>query len=473
VKTTLLDQFRRRIHDVRYSRRAFGLSVNDPGTGSPNALAEITSGRLIVTVMGIAGVPSVDIDLSNPNFDTVAKLRSHLDRTNGYRCSPDEDIYGEHPSLDLEPFGPTPIVGTGIDFKHRNFSDLELQEILTTAVRRHNPSLVVQNLPPGEEPFVMALAHAEVCRVMAYDASKRKGTEATVESLIALADSMEGSYREDVKRIMKALTPAKESDPATMREGDVISGMSFRASPRTGFRSPLSQNTPPDPAVLFNPGQLDIEDDNIRVNWQRNRTPDFYAYELWMDTRPEVQRAKEGQVFVSTPFSDKNEARKTTSKMIFRSFGGNSNFDLAQFATFVEQLGQGIVSFVIGSLEPEFEYFFRLYVMDLNYEGVSSQVVSARTKPLRVKFNKIDWASTTWGPAGTSVVLKFDSRYGVFTSGHKIEIGGKPVTPSAFSDYQATITIPSFFQLNDSKNVTVTSPNGLIDTKLEGFKVTT
>lgn len=471
MKSTLIDRFRRVLHDVRYSRRAVGLSVAQEILGpGGSAIAEIAQGRLMVTTMGLVGVPSISIDLSHPHYDSIDKLRRHLDLTPGYVCTADEDIMGDHPSADLEPFGPTPILGTGIDLKHHTFSDLELVDILTDAIRRHNPSLSLMSLPEGEEPFVLSLAHSAACKILAFDAAKRKGTDATVESLLALARSLEDSYKFDVGRVSKALQPTKEPNGGVLGQGDIVLGTLFRASPRTGYHSPLT-GLPPDAAVLLDGEQVDAEDESIRIRWERNTTSDLWRLELWMDTRPEVTRNYKGIYGVRIPDYTVSAAQRDmvqvgTARLVARSYGGGMTLVglYGEGAAYQEQ-SRGTNSCVVAGLEPNSTYYFRLFVVDLNGMVASSKVISVQTKTLRTRFALSTWASRTYAAPGEEVTIFFDQKYAPFTAKHKITMDGKDVTVVSFTAYSAVIEVPDFFQKNIQHMMVLESPNGLVDVR--------
>ena len=475
LDTPLLAELRRRIKDVRYSQRAMGVAVSDQYVNS--AYAEITNGRLIINVVG-GTAPNVDIDLTNSRYDTVGKLFQALSRLDGYTVSLDEDAEQDHLAADLEAFGPIDIQETGINLRHRLFADVELLEILQQAVSRHNPTFTVSTLPPQENVFVLMLAHSQVVTAQAYDASKRRGMDTTVETLLALAQQIEGTYVADTSRLQKALHSPKGPNPNTLAEGDVVLGKMYRRSMRTGFMSPISQNLPPSEAIIIDFDERDIEDTNARIRWERNRDLTFFSYELWMDSQPEVQRTRDGLVYTTTPYAQLPSAeydapeRKSSSSLVFRSFGPNSNFNRSTFSTFVEEFGQLMTSFVVPMLEPESVYYFRLYIVDLNYESVGSNVLQVRTKPLRCRFAKYNWTDKTSGPAGTVVTLNFDPERGAFTTAHQLRIGDKDVAATIINPYQASFVVPSFVNKQVPKEIVVTSPTKLVDVRREAFTVT-
>lgn len=488
IASSILAEFRNRIKDVRFSSRAFGLAITDQAV--TNAIAEVTAGHLIVTIAGGSGTPTLDFDLTSSRYDTIGKLYQVLSRTPGYRASLDEDANVGHPSIDLEQFGPLSVQGVGVDLQHHLFSDSELEEILKYALQRHNPTLTLATLPPQEWAFVMPLAQANTCRIQAYDATKRRGLAQESGTLIQLADSFEKQYTDDTTRLARAIRSPKETNSNINDEGDVMLGQQFRRSLRTGFMSPLSQVIPPDFVVLNDPDMHDVEDDNVRIVWQRNKNVDFYSYELWMDSRPEVERTREGGlVFAGTPVSfqslqdsQNNSAhRLTTSRLIFRSFGANSNSSRSSFSTFVEEFGQLIRSFSVGALEPLMTYYFRLYVIDLNYEASGSNIVKATTKTLRTRFlsqsvNNLQpqrpvgpYTDKTAGPPGTVVNYFLDTTRAPFTPACTFLFGGKEVVPTILAGgFQAQIVVPTF-QTYGVKDVSIISPNSLIDVRNQAF----
>jgi len=473
----MLSELRRTIQDVRHSRRAMGVGVADQGATS--ALCELTNGHLIVTVFG-GTAPSLDFDLSSSRYDTIGRLHQALMRVDGYRANIDEDANLQHVSLDLEPFGPTPILETGVDLLHHVFADSELEEVLRRATTRHNPSFGPASVPPQEVPFILQLAQADVCRQWAIDAAKRRGLDKDVATLLKLADAYEKAYKDDTTRHARAIQSPREANTNTTNEGDVMRGQMFRRSLRTGFMSPLSAALPPEAAVLLDIEERDIEDDNVRVLWQRNKDPAFYSYELWADTTPNVIREREGGLvsagtpisFISGQDSIRDGAiRQTTSVMVFRSFGANAPSSRSAFSTFVEEFGQLIRAFAVAKLESQTSYYFRLYVIGLNYQAVSSNIVGATTKPLRVRFKTFDYIDRQSGAAGDTVNITFDVTKGAFTANHLLRVGGKLVTPVVFTASTAQFLIPTFENLG-VKAISVESPTGLVDVRKTALTVT-
>lgn len=459
MQVSALSEFRRRVQDVRCSQRAMGLGISVE-SGASSAIAEVVNGHLIVTVSG-GSAPSLSFNLTSPNFDTIGKLYQSIHRAVGYVVQLDEDADEGHPSLDLESFGPVDILGTGVELKHHRFSDSELLDVLQDAITRHNPSFQLATIPPQELSFAYQLAHANVCRIMASDAVKRRGTAEDVQSLLALAASYETAYNRDTRRLTRAIVSPKEADSDTMGVGDIVVGFTARRSPRTGLTVPLAGNIPPNAALIFEPEDSDVEDTNVRVSWKRNKDLDFYSYELWMDYRPEVARALRDET-----------ARKTTSTLAFTSYGANVGTGSVRPSTLIQELGQSTRGVIIQDLEPSTNYYFRLYITDLNYEGSASGVVRIQTKAARCKFHATTYASALSGAAGDVVHLYFDASMGAFTAAHKLMLGEKSVAATIISGTHVTFTVPTFLRTGVQKNLAVISPNGLVDVKTLVFTVT-
>lgn len=476
VETSYVGELRRRINDVRHSRRAFTITVTDDQV--TRCIAEVTNGRLIITPQG-GSAAKIDLKLTSSSYDTIGALHQVISRSQGYAAQLDEDANVDHVSVDLEPFGPIDIRGTGIELRHRLFGDGELGDLITRALQRHNPSMTLSTMPPQEWTFVLSLAHAEVCRVQAYDASKRKGLDTDTETLLRLAESFETQYEKDRERNARAIQSPREANSNLVDEGDVMLGQMNRLSLRTGFMSPLAKAIPPDAAVLNELDERDIEDDNVRLVWQRNKNVDFYEYELWMDSSPEVIRTREGgqiyagrQIAYTTTEDTRRDGavRQTSSIMVFRSFGANAPSQRSSFSTFVETFGQGFKSFAVGKLESETTYYFRLYIVSTNYQAVGSNIIKATTKKLRTRFGNPVYRDKDSGTAGDVVTITFDSTKGAFTAQHTFKIGEKIVTPTIIDAFHISFTVPTF-ENKGLKDFVVISPNRLIDVRSNAFTV--
>lgn len=475
ISASFLGEFRRRIQDLRHSKRAMGLAVVDPATTS--ALAEITNGHLIVTVSGGAA-PNLDLNLTGPRYDTIGALYQVLSRSTGYRAVIDEDADLDHSSIDLEPFGPLEIKGTGVDLTTHKFSDIELEEVLGQAITKHNPAMTLFTIPPPEFKLILPLAHAIICRNMAFDAIQRRGLAEDGAALDRLAKSYEAEYEADRSRQLRAIMPVREANPNKVFQGDFTEGNLRRRSLRTGFITPLAEALEPDQPIIVEPDEHDVEDDNIRIRWERNVQVDHFSYELWMDNRPDVVREREGGLVFTGPISmgyqpaeDRSAVRSTTSKLVFRGFGPNSGSARSTFSLFVEEFGQLVKTFSVGRLESSTTYYFRLYVISINYIAKGSNVISATTKPLRARFHPHSYANVLSGQAGTVVTLTLDTTKGAFTAGHVLQIGEKVVTPTIIDPYHVQFTVPSFQQKDIPKDLSIISPGGMVDIRNAAFTV--
>jgi len=432
----LVTQLRARLSDDSHTRPAFKVFLDD--TAATDASLEIRHGRFTTNVVNARRNLSLNLDLSDFQYDTVGKLVARLQARTGYTVVPDDQMDADHPSVDLKVRGFGDLIEGGLDLAHRRFSDKELGELLTQAVHRHNVSYTLHTVPSNEHIFVLQLAHAEAIRVLATNAVKRRGLEQTVSDLLSLAESYEKAYRDDVKRQQRPIPVAKIKDDDT-GSGDILQGELFRRSARTGFNAPMGSNPPPEIPTLRDPRDEDVTDTTIRLTWRGNKEYDFYAYELWRDTDEQnLKRLRAGNM-VRRPSSGGSIVEReqyTTSKLVFQSFGANSNFDTVGFATFVEEFGQLIESFVDGDtvsgrtssnsptpLEPEQTYYYRLFVVDLNYKTVGSSIVRAKTKSLRARATQgspIDIVSGS--VAGGDTITLSGER---FHTGMKVKLGDK------------------------------------------------
>ncbi len=468
----VLTLLRRALSDTTPNQVAFTLHLEDESASE--ASVEVVHGFLRVAVTNGVQADDLDIPLSDVRVETVRDLMDYINAQRGFSAEPALDANYEHPSVDLHVQPLVNLRTDGVQFKHRRFSDSELMGYLKSGVERHNMSYTVATVPVREHGYVVTLAHAIACRQMATNAAKRQGLDATPSDLIALADSLDRQYRDDRKRQERAI-PVPEIHDDSVGEGDVVQGELYRRSGRTGFNSPMSANLPPEPPVLFEPDDLDVQDTIIRLRWARARDYDFYAAELWRDTQENVRRYRSG-VFSRTPTASRDLQDPTTSKLVFQTFGGNSNFDTVSFATFLEEFGQLITSFTDGlevpdtnydvrplPIEPDTVYYYRLYFVDLNYEIKDSFAIRVRTKTLRARFAENNPFDIIAGPmAGGTTVTATGER---FTEGMTVFIGDKEVANlTVNSSTEITFDTPTYLNsqvLNKPQDIVLTSRNGL------------
>lgn len=468
ASSTLISELRRRIKDQHPSVHALTVGVTDSAT--TRAILEITSGRMVFVCAGGSARP-FDISLHDALNGTVGRLHDQLQRMGGMVSSLDKDADPEHPAADLESFGPKDIRQQGIILRHRTFSDGELEKVLAGAVSRHNPSLNTHTLPQGEWELVFLLSQAAIARERAQDASKRKGTSESVADLLAIARDLESTYQNDFRRLNRVLQPARESSPNSVHQGDVMVGTLFRRSLRTGYLSPSSAALPPSALVLLEPDDLDDGDTEVRVRWGRSTEPSFLSCELWMDTQPEVVR-QAGTPQIGLVVDDDREVRfrETTSRLAGKWVGPNATGIGGTMAgPVVENSGQLTGGLIVPGLEPETDYYFRIYVFNVNGEYAASEVVRHTTKPLRVRFSTTTPVTPSQSVGGVTLTFNFDgSAAGAFTTDHKIFVGGKEVVVTRVSGVRATAPAPTFVQ-KGTKDIVVVSPTGLKHLIRDGY----
>ena len=489
----LVGKLRSRIKDERYKTAAFTLTVSDTGVSS--AIVEVTPQRFIVTLVG-GTAPSLDLSLEDDRYETVGRLARAIDAVDGYDARLDEDVENEHSSQDMAPIPPTEMVANTVPFHTRLFSDQELSEFLAEAVSRHNPSYTLASLPAEEVVFVLQLAQAVILRVQASDAAKRKNLGQSVEDLLSLASSYEEAYNADVTRNQRVIASPtlSHSQQNIMREGDVVLGALYRKSPRNGYMTPMAHALPPEAAVLLEPMPGDVEDDNAALRWLRNTQSEFYTYELWRDTVPEVTRSRQIILFSERDIDPVDLRtskfdRPTTSKLVFRSFGPNATRETKAFTAYVEAFGQLVNQFIdrneqgdgnIG-LEPESEYFYRLYIVNVNGDATQSNVMRIRTLPKRARFTD-DSGTETLEPADVLNVITAAKDSGAtiiayandLVSNCKLKVGGKVldsqiVAPGSPGTIQGTLPT---FTVGGEKDVVLESPTGLFDLMPKGITLT-
>jgi hypothetical protein len=231
--------------------------------------------------------------------------------------------------------------------------------------------------------------------------------------------------------------------------------------------SPSAASIPPPPVVLCEPNDSDEADVNIRVRWERPSVTDSYSIELWRDSTPEVSRSlgnvSEDSGFTAV-YSETSELRRTTSIMALRL---NGPWGLQAISD--EDLSRS--SSVVSDLEPDTDYYFRIFLSNVNGEFSKSNVVRYRTRPLRCRFRASNPLSATSAAAGTVITANFDTAWGVFTSGHVMTLGEKVLTVTPVSGTQVTFPVPTF-QNKGRKQLVVRSPTGLFHVLPNDFEVT-
>ena len=465
---SLIDELRRRIRDTLPSVHSLTIGVQTAGTVT-SALLEVTHGHLIFTGSG-GGLRSFDLELTNPMNSTIGALHDSLQRMTGMVSVIDRLADPAHLSLDLESFGPRDISIQGTQLRHRTFSDQELIKILESALRRHNPSLTIYNLPPAEFELTLTLAQAMVAREKASDTVKRKNTSESVADLLSIANQYEEVYSRDNKRLARVIQSPKEGNANSTRQGDVMLGGTYRKNLRTGLMTPMSSALPIAPPNLYSPVDGDDEDDNVRVHWDRSPELGLSGYEMWMDTNPNVVRlpsASRGLLFIQ----DREEETRITSSTFLGSIRGELGI-FAGGGHSIRIVGRGIItSAIVGNLEPSTEYHFRLFAMSVNGEVSASEVVEHRTRARRAKLAVSSPVLPLSAAAAVVVTVALHADWAPFTAAHTLTVGGKAVTVTIVAPRQVTFVVPTFVQ-KGYKDVVVTSPDGGLKSVLrDTFKV--
>lgn len=467
---TLVSQLRSQIMDDRATVPAFAIFCKDKMATA--AIVEVSNGYLRTEVInGSSAVRELSINLRDSETNTLQKLLSVIERdyAASYTVERSPEMMSNHAAADIEEIGGTSIKQRSVMLRVHRFSDEELTSILTMAVLRHNPGYTIDTVPPNEHPLVLLLARAEAMRVLSTNAAKRRGLDADVASLLSIADACDRSYRDDLRRIGRALPSPSSNDPGIDTRGDVVVSESSRFGLRTGYQSPTSASHPPLSPVLYTPEGADVEDYGVMLRWERLQGPSekFFSMELWRDTQPDVRRSRN------------TEAVPTTAKVVWTSREGYSN-EKEGIGTVTPNI---IASYFDGwklpdarypirdadvqsALEPELTYYYRLFVFTQNGEWASSDVVSVTLKGARAEFSRsvgTPALSVTTGPraGGTAVTLRGRN----FTEQTKVFIAGKPVANLVRVD-ATTITFETP-EVNPraprQADVVIVSPNGLRD----------
>ncbi len=486
----LLVQLRGRLGDDRFNVPAFVLSCLDPF--ATDCFLEVQNGFLRTTLFNAgADATELNFNLGAYTYQTLGQVRESIEQSHSrtYRLVPASDVDEGHPALDIEQLRRTSIRGNGVTLHTRRFADAELETFLLNAARRHNANYTLSNIPLAEQGMVCSLAHADVLRALASDSSKRRGLDADVDALLKLADAYERSYKDDVKRNMKALKPIRSDDDG-IREGDVVVGEFVRRSLRTGYQSHSSANLRANPPLLFSSEDRDIEDLGCHVRWRRSRHPHIHALELWRDTVPDVKRSRDENIFPTTSTlvwdsrrsNNREYGQQSPAALMERaSWGTHSeagNLVSAIFDGFsVPPVGQPFDVETANALEPETTYYWRLYLVDTNGEWVASDVVSAKTLRERARYSRtsgVPALSVTTGPIAGGTAITIKGKNFTASNGPTVSIGGKACTSLVVVDSETiTCESPATSEFAPRKqDVVLLSNSGLRDLVIQGWTYT-
>lgn len=502
----LVEALRSRLEDDSANIDAFSLALA-AGVNAKKALLEIGGGFLNVTVEGGNGVESIRVSLSSPLTNTVGKLVIVLGQKPGYSVMTAQGFEAGHASIDLSlQDGIVDLVKNGkYVLRHRRWSDNELNDFLVDAVSFHNPNYTINTVPAAEQAYVLLKARAAALRVMASSASKRKGLDSNVSDLLKLAADLEQQYEKDRSRQQRVI-PVTKIDESGIGSGDVIVGMLTRRSHRSGYTAPARAAKPPQTPTLLPPSDNDVEDSIVRLRWTHNRDEQFIRYELWRDTQPNVERSLAGLLVSSGNIANpqlpqaSQFSKPSTSIQVMSSgcVAESPSFDGFFFWTYAENAGTGIINvtfadgvvFLSGNpsgvsvlgepLEPEMDYYYRLYATNWNGEIVPSNVMRVRTRKMRALFKRESNGALASGViAPTSGVLAGGTSITILGSNieeaTEIYIGGKKCNRSSYTSTQIVVTSPVFTNsafIGKPQDVVMRSPTGLIDILKKGWVYT-
>lgn len=478
----LVNLLRERIPDDTYTRPGFTLALS-PGVTARSALLEIENGYLRTTIVN-GSAPDLNVSLTAMDTDTLGGLTNFLKAQGSYCVTEDGEMHRDHPSLDLRSVGTGSLQKGGISLNHRRFSDGELRRVLAMASQRQNVNYTASTVPDTEFVFVVTLAAADICRIMAQDAVKRRGLSMDVASLLDMAKSYEEQWRNDIKWQRRAIAVPKIKD-SDVRRGDAIVGTLYRPSLRTGYQTLNAINEEPEIPRLHEPRDQEVQDTQVRITWDAVKDSDFYGMELWRDTVDDVQRSQLGNVTISPTETQFDQPLPTTASLVFASTTVSTRYGEASGVS-VNTLVDGYdnredFQSVVADAdapppEPETTYYYRLYVFDVNRLAVGSNVIRARTKRLRALLSRDATPIITPVQApmagGTAVTVKGTR----FHAGMRLRLGDKPLENLIIVDTETvTATVPQVFNtgiLSVHIDLTVESDTGLKDLVKDVFQYT-
>jgi hypothetical protein len=524
VRNDLVSKLRLRLQDERASVAAFSLRVTSPCKSS---YLEITNGQLTITSEQPTQIrPTIRYNLSDPGHSTVGRLLRIFQDTEGFLAVPDVSIITNHASIDIAVDGIPDISKTDVTLRHHIFSDEELIDIISESISLHNPNYTtLASVPKNEYPYVLMKAQANAYRVIAADTAKRKGLDSEASTFLDLANDLEDQYARDRKR-QERIIPAPKADESKMGAGDVVSGMCTRRSLRAGYTSSYRNALPPIPPNLYDSADDDVEDTTVRLRWSQNRDQDFSYYEVWRDTQPNVDRSVSGRLANAWPSNSAatgggpdlpistQYSRASTAKQVLGVSAGANRispiFDGFFFWTaaelsgsnivnsgFIDGLlfnnpGSGVVDILGEPLEPDTDYYYRVYAVNWNGEVVPSKVLKTHTKQLRAKFKRIangvnsmsnaqngvldpNAISPVSGSIGGGTTITIQGNY-FSTTGLQILINGKQCSnvivssPTLLTCKSPTFVNPDW--IGQKVDVVLLSQNGLKDMVLRGWSFT-
>lgn len=487
----LLAALRSRVADDRAIVSAFVLSA----TGEcKSAVVELVNGVLIINVEGGQTVQRITWNFADPKYSTVGRLLAELQKARGYTVLPDQNCVIDHPSSDLVIAGMPDISNKGsATFRHRIWSDTELMSFLHQAATLHNPNYSGINVVPRtEHPYVLMRAAALAYRVLAADTVRRRHLDADSDRLINLAKDLEQQYQTDT-RSMHRVIPSPKADESKMGTGDVVVGTLVRESLRTGLQGPVRNALPPTAPRLYDAQDDDVEDTTIRLRWSQDRDDSHSHYEVWRDTGPRVERSLAGRLSdaftMSLPAQSQVSRAGTAKQVLGAGLAASPIYDGFFFWTASEANATSLVNstFIDGQLEnnvgpvgasalgeplePETDYYYRIYVVNKNGEYAFSEVKRYRTKALRARLKRSsglvasDALSVLFGAYTGGEALAIKGTH--FVEGMRVLLNGKPCTSVTIVDSENLTCVTPVFTNPDwvgkRVDIVLESPTGLLD----------
>ena len=469
--TQMLSTFRARAKDDQHVIPRFSIRYRDKQTRS--ALLEVSNGWFRVTLRNAPqGREELAIPLHDNRFATLGGLLSHIEReyASTYEVARTLQFSETHSSMDLETVvGEDLAENRPVTLHTRLFSDAELLSILQQAVLRHNPGFTLDTVPPAEENLVYQLASAELLRIKGVDASKRRGLEDDPKAMMTQAESYEFAYRQDHSRLRNVIQLPGGSRQTPNLQGEVNQTFANRFSLRRGFRTPSSHNLPPPKPVLLVPDGTDVQDYSVTIRWEKLHELGevLEGVELWRDTSPDVRRTKDLEVYPTTSvlvWSSRQGGPQ--SGEAYMTFPGNTRNVTDGYILGLAAAGVPEPSEAQRALQPDTQYYYRLYVFDRNGEYEASDAVPVTTRPARAEFSRnpaVPALSLTEGPraGGTAVTVRGSS----FTDGMRVMIGARDVVDLqvASSDVLTFLTPAAGQRGAACERVTLISASGLKD----------
>lgn len=498
-KNGIVTMVRTFVADERPNTVAFSLGVSAKAS-CRSCLLEVRQGFLTTTVENGQGIEAMSLNLSDPRYSTVGRLVAELSSRRGYAVVTESSFAYDRPSDDLVVPGGLHELSTEkvVAFRHRTFSDAEIVKFIGSAIALHNPNYPgIGSVPKNEVALVAMKAASLALTARATEAAGRTMLGVDPQKLLNIVRQLDERYAAEVQRL-KPVLPVPKTDESKIGHGDVVIGKLYRDSLRSGGREPHRHVVPQTPPKLYDFIEEDIGDTTVRLRWSVPRDTNFAHFEVWRSTSPGVERNLAGrivsptspQLAVSTQYSDINEARQ----IVGVPWGGASPvYDGMYFGTWSENAFSG-TSYIDGHsytaggqsgvllhepLEPETDYYYRIFAMDQNRQVSASEERRVRTRAMRARFSRlaggaldVSSISPQEGPLAGGTALTV---VGTNLANAKLRVNGKEAVTVSNSGTVLVVTTPGFqnTQLVGMRvDLVLVSPNGLKDIAQGGFRYT-